>query len=213
MSQSCVWRQNPWWYWWGMLDDYQFLIPCTSQRWGWDGLLSWDIWDFAHIQLNSQLHHVGFVTYQKNEDVKKYQYGTVGVSWINNSSDPGVQFVVYLYVKTQNSKTADDLWSGYSNCRCGGESPTSTFIFLREILNCKQNDVVRQRNAVLNCFKPPAFKFRTNKQCGNISGWAVCNAAWNIFWSNKKICTFTYFDVILCYFLGFYIKNHETSID
>ena len=38
---------------------------------------------FAHIQLNRKLQHVGFVTYppppQKNEDIKKYKYGTVGV--------------------------------------------------------------------------------------------------------------------------------------
>ena len=178
----------------------------------------------AHIQLNRKLQHVGFVTYPPPKKMKILRSTStaqleLGELIIHQTLGFSLLCIFISKHKTAKQPMIYDLDIQILDVE--EKNPTSTFIFLREILNCKQNDVVRQRNAAINCFKPPAFKFRTNNQCGNIFGWGMCNAAWNIFWSNKAICTFTlmlFYPISLLqirgklYKLGSYFKNHETSL-
>lgn len=134
----------------------------------------------AHIQLNRKLQHVGFVTYPPPKKMKILRSTStaqleLGELIIHQTLGFSLLCIFISKHKTAKQPMIYDLDIQILDVE--EKNPTSTFIFLREILNCKQNDVVRQRNAAINCFKPPAFKFRTNNQCGNIFGWGMCNAA------------------------------------
>lgn len=81
---------------------------------------------------------------------------------------------VSLCVNTTQPRLRLKRWK--FNCRSGRKTlaSTSSISILRDILNCKQNDLLRQRTVVLIRFKFLAFTFKINNLDANIFVTAIC---------------------------------------